>query len=179
MQDGDDLAAEPDAVVLVACEVVGQPRDPGVHRRPAELLVVGLLAGGHLDQRRPAEEHLGRLVDHDGVVAHARDVGAACGGVPEDQGDGGDAHGRELRQVVEDLAGRDEQVGLGRQVGAARLDQVDHGQPVEPGDLECPEVLPQGVRVDCPTPDRRDQCAMRTHSTPDTTPIPVTMLAPT
>ena len=35
-----------------------------MHVGPAQLLVVGLLAGCHLDQGRPAEEHLGATLDH-------------------------------------------------------------------------------------------------------------------
>ena len=64
---------------LVAGQVVAQARHPGVHARAAQLLLVGLLADGHLDQRRPAEEDAGPVLDHDGVVAHARQVGAAGG----------------------------------------------------------------------------------------------------
>ena len=75
------------ASLLVDGEVVGEPGDPGVHLGAAERLVVGLLAGGHLHQRRTAEEHLGALLDHDDVVAHARDVGAAGGRVAEHQRD--------------------------------------------------------------------------------------------
>ena len=59
-----DLAPDADAVELVGGEVVGQPGDARVHARAAELLVVRLLAGRHLHQRRPAEEHLGAFVDH-------------------------------------------------------------------------------------------------------------------
>jgi hypothetical protein len=48
---------------------------------------------------------------------------------------------------VEDPAGRDEQVGLRRQVRAARLHQVHHRQPVDPGDLQGPQGLAQRVRI--------------------------------
>jgi hypothetical protein len=48
---------------------------------------------------------------------------------------------------MEDPAGRDEQVGLRRQVRAARLDQVHHRQPVDPGDLQGAQRLAQRVRV--------------------------------
>ena len=43
-----------------------------MHLGAAERLVVGLLAGRHLHQRRAAEEHLGLLLDHHRVVGHAR-----------------------------------------------------------------------------------------------------------
>jgi hypothetical protein len=121
-----------------------------VHVGAAERLVVGFLAGGHLDQRRAAEEHLGLAVDQDGVVAHAGHVGAAGRGVAEHEGDRRDAHPRQLGQVVEDLAREHEQLGLRGQVGPARLDQVDHRQPVAPGDLEGAQRLAQRVGVHGP-----------------------------
>ena len=144
---GDDLPPDADAVGLVDGEVVGEPRHPRVHVGAAQLLVAGFLAGRHLDQRRAAEEHLGLLVDQHRVVAHARHVGAARGRVAEHEGDRGDAQRRQLRQVAEDRARRDEDIGLRRQVGAAGLHQVDDRQPVVPGDVERAQVLPQRVRV--------------------------------
>ncbi len=144
---GDDLPADADAVELVRGEVVGEPGHARVHVRPAERLVVGVLAGGHLDQRRAAEEDLGLLVDEHRVVAHAGDVGAARGRVAEDQGDGRDARRGQLGEVVEDLARRDEQVRLRGQVRAARLDQVDDRQPVPAGDLKRAQRLAQRVGV--------------------------------
>jgi hypothetical protein len=69
MQRGDDLPADADAVALVHGEVVGQARRHGVHGRPTELLVVGLLTSRHLHQRRAAEKDLGLLVHEHRVVA--------------------------------------------------------------------------------------------------------------
>ena len=150
----DDLAAEADGVDLVGGQVVGQAGHPGVHRRPAELLVGRLLAGGHLHQGRPAEEDLGALLDHDDVVAHARDVGAAGGGVAEHEGHGGEGGGRVPGEVPEGPAAGDEQLGLGGQVGAARLDQADRRQPVLEGDVRAPGALAEGERVHGPAADR-------------------------
>ena len=135
VEPADDLAAEPDRVDLVDGEVVGEAADARVHLGAAELLVVGHLAGRHLDQRRAAEEHLRAAFDHHDVVAHARDVGAAGGRVAEHQRDRRDRRGRLLGQVAEAGAARDEDLALGRQVGAAGLDEVDHRQPVLVGDL--------------------------------------------
>jgi len=118
-----------------------------VHVGAAERLVVGVLAGGHLDQRRPAEKDLGLLVHQHRVIAHAGYVGAARGRVAEDQGDSRDARRRQLGEVVEDLARGDEQVRLRGQVRPARLDQVDDRQPVAAGDLERTERLAQRVGV--------------------------------
>ena len=53
------------------------------------------------------------------------------------------------------LAGGDEQVGLGGQVGAPGLDQIEHGEAVDPGDLEGPKVLAKRVRVHRSAPHGR------------------------
>ena len=143
----DDAPPDPDRVPLVDGEVVGQPGDLGVHLRSAERLVVGLLAGGHLHQRRSAEEDLRALLDHDDVVAHARHVGAAGGRVAEHQRHGGPLVGRGPGEVAEQLPARDEDLLLRRQVGAAGLDEVHRGQPVLVGDLRRPERLLQRPRV--------------------------------
>ncbi len=150
----DDLPSEPDGVALVGGQVVREPGDGGVHARAAELLVGGHLAGGHLHQRGTAEEHLRLLVDHDVVVAHARHVRAAGRGVAEDERDGRDAHGRELREVTEELAGRDEEVGLRGQVRAAGLDEVHDREPVEARDVQRAQHLLPRVRVRRPALDR-------------------------
>ena len=118
-------AADADRVLLVRGEVVGQAGLPGVHLGAAERLVVGLLAGRHLHQRRPGQEHLGALLDHHDVVAHAGHVGAAGGGVAEDERDRRDARRRQPGEVAEHLPARDEDLLLGRQVRAAGLDQAD------------------------------------------------------
>ena len=152
---GDDLASDADAVELVGREVVREARDSRVHGGAAELLVVGLLAGGHLDERRAPEEHLGPLVDHDRVVAHARHVGPAGRGVAEHQRDRGNAERRQLGEVVEDLTGGNEQIGLRGQIGATGLDQVDHRQPIQPGDLQGAQVLFQREGVHGAAPNRR------------------------
>ena len=76
VEPSDDLAAEADRVELVDGEVVGETRDPRVHRAPPNSSSVEVLAGGHLHQRGAAEEDLRRLFDHDDVVAHPGHVGA-------------------------------------------------------------------------------------------------------
>ena len=143
----DDVTADADGVELVDGEVVAQTGDPGVHVGAAERLVVGVLAGGHLHQRRAAEEHLGLLVDQHGVVAHPGHVGPARGGVAEHQRDAGDPHRRQLGEFVKDPAGGNEKLGLRGQVRAAGLDQVHHRQPVDPRDLQRPQVLAQRVGI--------------------------------
>ena len=142
-----DLAADPDRVELVDGEVVGAARGAGVHRGAAERLVVGVLAGGHLDQRRAGQEDLAAPVDHDDVVAHAGHVRAAGGAVAEDQRDRRDPLGRQPGEVAEPATARDEDLRLRGQVGAARLDQADVRQPVGLGDVVGPAALAQRVRV--------------------------------
>ena len=93
-------------VELVDGEVVGQAGDAGVHLGAAERLVVGLLAGGHLHQRRAGEEHLGPLLDHHDVVAHAGQVRAAGGRVAEDERDRRDAGRGQPGEVAERRARR-------------------------------------------------------------------------
>ena len=147
VEAGDDAPPEADGVELVGGEVVGEPGDPGVHLGAAERLVVGLLAGRHLHQRRPGEEHLGPVLDHHDVVGHARQVGAAGGRVAEHEGDRRDPVRRRPGEVAERAPAGDEDLLLGRQVGAAGLDEVDHRQPVLEGDVGGAERLAQRERV--------------------------------
>ena len=126
----------------------GRAADAGVHLGATERFVVALLAGRHLDEGWSTEEHLGPLVDHHDVVAHARDVGAAGSRVPEHEGHRGDAEARHLGDVVEGAAAGDEDLGLRGKVRAAGLDEIDEGQTVLLRDLHRAQVLPQGDRVD-------------------------------
>ena len=126
-----------------------------MHLRAAQLLGVGLLAGGHLHERRAAEEHARAVADEDRVVAQAGDVRAAGGRAAEDERDRRDVEARQARQVAEHRAAGHELVGLRREVGAAGLDQVDERQPVALGDLLGAQRLAQRVRVVRPAADRR------------------------
>ena len=147
VQPRDDAAADPDGVEFVDGEVVRQTRSAGVHFGAAERFVVGLLAGGHLHQRRSGQEHLRALLDHHDVVGHAGDVGAARGGVAEHQRNGRDARRRQPGQVAEHLAAGDEDLLLGRQVGAAGLHQRDHRKAVLHRNLVGAQHLLQRPRV--------------------------------
>ena len=118
------------ASCFVTGEVVAQARSPGVHQRAAELLLVGVLADRHLHQRRPAEEDAGAVLDHDRVVAHAREVGATRGRGAEDHADGRDALRRELGQAAELLAAGHEDVGLAGQVRPSGLDEDQNREAV-------------------------------------------------
>ena len=133
--------------MLVLGEVVGEAGDPGVHLGAAERLVVGLLAGRHLHQRRAAEEDLRAAADEDGVVAHAGDVRPAGGRVAEDQRDRRLPPGGRPRQVAEEATAGDEDLLLRRQVRAARLDEGDRREVVLLGDLRGAEDLLHRPRV--------------------------------
>ena len=125
-----------------------------MHGRPAQLLVGRLLARRHLDQGRAAEEDLGPLLDHNDVVAHARHVRPAGGGVAEHQRHRGQRRRRVAGEVPEGPAAGDEELGLGGQVGTARLDQVDHGQAVLQGDVRGTGALAERVGVHRSAPHR-------------------------
>ena len=126
-----------------------------MHLRATELLVVALLARGHLHQRWPAEEHFRALFDHYDVVAHPGDVGAAGGRVAEHQRDRRDRLRRLASQVTEATATRDEDLALRREIRAAGLDQVDDGQPVLLGDLCATPALLRRERVRRAAANRR------------------------
>ena len=155
VEAADDAAADAQGVDLVDGVVVGEAADPGVHVGAAEALVVAVLAGGHLDERRAAEEHLRALLDHHDVVAHARHVGAAGGRVAEHDGDRRDRLAGQPGEVAERLAAGDEDLALVGEVGAARLDHVDQRQAVLERDLHRPQRLAHGPRRARAAADRR------------------------
>ena len=130
------MPAQAESIQLVISQKIGQARDAGVHLGPAQLFVGRFLAGGHLHQRRAAEKYLGSAAYKDRVIAHGRVVRAAGRGVAKHQRDRRNAGGRKLRQVAEHRAAGNEDFSLPRQVGPARLDQKDHGQPILPGDRQ-------------------------------------------
>ena len=142
-------------VKLVDSEVVGQTRYSGVHFGAAERFVVGLLAGGHLHEWRPGQEHLRTFLDHHHVIGHPGNVGTPRGGVAEHQRDGRDAGGRQPGQVAEHLTAGDEDLFLGGQIRPAGFHQRNDGKPVLQGDLVGPQYLPQCPRVAGATFDRR------------------------
>ena len=158
------LAAHADGVHLVHRQVVAQPGNLGVQPGAAEGLIVGFLAGGHLDQGRPGQEDLGLVGHHDVVVGKPRLVGAARGGRPEHHAHRGYAHLGQLDHLVEEPARLREVDQLSpaaapsgelraaavaaaeAQVGARGLHEAHIGDVVVAGDLEGPHPLLAGVR---------------------------------
>ena len=158
IQPGDDASAERDGISFVSGEVVGQSRCAGMHLGPAERLIIGLLAGGHLHQWRSGQEHLRALLDHHHVIGHTGYVRPASGGVAEHQGDGRYAGGRQPGQVAEHLAARNEDLLLGGKIGAAGLYQRDHRKSVLPRDLVGAQHFFQCPRIRGSTFDGRVVC---------------------
>ena len=146
------------ACASFCAQVVGDAGNPRVHVGAAQLLGADDLAGGGLDQRRPGEEDRALLAHDDRLVRHRRHVGAARRARAHHDRDLRDAFGRHRRLVVENAAEMiavRENVGLVRQVGAARIDQVDARQPVVARDLLCAQVLLHRHRVVGAALDRR------------------------
>ena len=118
VQVAHDLAPDPRGVDLVGGDEVVDAGDPRVHLGAAERLLLRVLAGRHLHQRRSAEEDQPLLADHHRVVGHAGLVGAARGRVAGDDRDGRDSRRRLARQVAEVGAAGNEDLLLPGQVGA-------------------------------------------------------------
>ena len=150
-----------------------------MHLRTAELLLGDVLVDRHLDQRRTAEEGVAGVLDEDRVVAHAGQVGAPGGGRAEHHRDGRDPGSGELGQATELLATRDEDVGLLREVRTTGLDQGDHRQGVDLGDVEgAQHLLDRGGR-EAAAPDAAVVARSPSPRRPQTSPMPVTRPPPT
>ena len=118
-----------------------------MQRRAAELLGGDVLAGRRLHERRAADEDRPRALDDHGLVAHRGHVGAAGGARAHHDRDLGDVPRGQARLVEEDAAevvAVGEDVGLERQEGTARVDEVDARKAVLLGHLLRAEVLLDG-----------------------------------
>ena len=115
-----------------------------------ELLGRDHLTGGRLHQRRTAEKDRALVAHDDGFVAHRRHVRATGRARAHDDGDLRNGRGRHVGLVEEDAA---EVLGVGKhfvlagQVRAARIHEVDAGQPVLFGDALRAQVLLDGHRI--------------------------------
>ena len=107
------------------------------------------------------------------------DVRAARGRVAEDQRDRRDAGRRGAGQVAEDPPARDEDLLLGRQVGAAGLGQPDARAAGSRSAISAARSTFFSVHGLVAPPRTVGSLALIMHSTPLTTPMPVTTLAPT
>ncbi len=144
----DDAAADPDGVLLVDREVVGEAGLAGMHLGAAEGFVVGFLTGRHLHEGRSGEEHLGSFLDHDDVIGHAGDVRAARRRIAEDEGDGRDTRGGELGEVAEHAATGYEHFLLSGKVRAAGFHEGDDGGAGSAGRCRW-RGIPSATSTDC------------------------------
>ena len=124
----------------------------------AEVLGRHLFAGRGLHERRATEEDRAGALDDDCLIAHRGHIGATGGARAHHRGDLRDAGLRHARLVIEDAAeviavGKD--VGLHRQEGATRVDQVYARQAVLERDLLRSQMLLDRQRVVRAALDRR------------------------
>ncbi len=150
VQRGDDRARDPQRIVVVFREVVGDARNARVDVRAAELLGRDLFARGGLHEGRSAEKNRASAFDDDRFVGHGGHVGTARRAGAHDDGDLRNPLGRHPRLVVEDaaevLAVR-EDLGLQGQKRAAGIHEIYAGQPVVERDLLRANVLLDGDRI--------------------------------
>ena len=150
-----------------------------MHLGAAERLVVGLLAGGHLHQRRAAEEHLGLLLDHHGVVAHARARRRrrrwSCRRPARSSAAAGaDARVRSRKSLP---PGMKISFCVGRSAPPDSTREIV-GSPFSSAIWEARKIFFTVHGLLAP-PLTVGSLAVIRHSTPSTTPMPVTTLAPT
>ncbi len=135
-QVGHDLAQDCDRMRVVFGVVIGHAGNARMHIGPAQFFGTHHFTGGGLDQRRAAQKDGALVLDDHRLLAHRRHVGATGGARTHHAGDLRDAQRRQVGLVVEDPA---EVVAIGkhlvlqRQVGAARVHQVQAGQMVLQG----------------------------------------------
>ena len=109
-----------------------------MHVGAAQILGRNDLAGRGLHQRRAGEKNRALAAHDHRLVRHRRHIGAAGGAGAHHDGDLRDAGGRHVGLIVEDAA---EMIAIGkhlvlvRQIGAARIDQIQARQPVLRRDL--------------------------------------------
>ena len=154
----DDLAADRERVLVRGRVVVGDSRAPGVDVGAAELLGGHVLSRRGLHERRAADEDRPGSANDHGLVRHRRHVRAAGGAGAHDRRDLRDPERREARLVEEDapeVVAIGEDLGLERQEGAARVDEVEAREAVLARDLLRAQVLLHRQRVVGAALDRR------------------------
>ena len=146
----NDLAGDPERVLVRRGEVVGDARASRVHVGAPELLRADVLPGRRLHERRAADEDRPRPVDDHRLVRHRRHVRAAGGAGAHHDRDLRDPERREARLVEEDapeVVAVGEDLRLQREEGAAGVDEVEARQAVLTRNLLRTQVLLHGERV--------------------------------
>ena len=173
VQPGHDAPHDGERMGVVIGVMVGDAGLAGVNLRAAQLLRRNDLAGCGLHQRRAAEEDRALPFDDHAFVGHRGNIGAARGAGAHHRGDLGNARRRHRRLIVEDAAEMlavGEDVGLVRQIAAARVHQIDAGQPVLARDLLGAQMLLHRHRIIGAALDRRvvaDDDAFAAFDAPD------------
>ena len=129
--------------------MVGHPGAARVDVGAAELLRGHVLARRGLHERGAADEDRAGSLDDDRLVAHRRHVGATGGARAHHHRDLGNPERRQPGLVEEDPAevlAVGEHLGLERQEGAARVDEVDAGEPILQRHLLRAQMLLDGER---------------------------------
>ena len=150
MQVGHDRPRNVQRVRVGRRKVIRHTARLAVHGRAAELLRGDHLAGGRAHQRRAAEKHSAIVGHNHTLVGHCGHVRAAGRARTHHDGDLRNAARRHVGLIEKDAAkvvAVGKHVGLIRQVGAARVDEVDARQAVLRGDLLRAQVLLDGDRV--------------------------------
>ena len=154
----DGVARDRQRMHVVLGQMVDHAGQAGMHIAAAQVLGAHDFAGGGLDQWRAAQKDRALVAHDDALVAHRRHIGATGRATAHDHGNLGDALRAEVGLVEEDAA---EMVAvrkhlvLVRQVGAARVDQVDARQAVLLRDLLRAQMLLDRQRVVGAALDRR------------------------
>lgn len=153
---GDAPAREDDGVRVVDGQVVRDTGDGAVEVAAAQFLRGDNLACGGLHERRTSEEDGALVLDDDGLVAHRRHIGASGRTGAHDDRYLGYTHRTHPGLVVEyptEVLLIREDIRLVRQVGSARVDEVDARELVLLRDRLRAEMLLDGDRVVCSSLD--------------------------
>ena len=98
----------------------------------AEVLLVDFFAGHALDDGRAGQEHVGRILDHEGEVGQGRGIDCSAGAGTEDAADLGDYAGTQ-DVALEDFAETGQGIDAFLDAGAAGIIQADAGRAVADG----------------------------------------------
>ncbi|MNN39926.1 hypothetical protein D3C81_1539830 [compost metagenome] len=130
---GNAAAGEGEGVFVALGVMVGDPGNLAVHIGTAQVFGADHFTGRGLHQWRAGEENRRLIAHHDRFVRHCRYIRAAGSARAHDHGDLRNAHRAHVGLVEEDppevLTIRKHFV-LTRQIGAARIDQIDTRQTI-------------------------------------------------
>ena len=146
----DDVADNGQGMLVVFGQMIDHAALAGMEIPAAKILGADFLARRSLYQGRAGQENRALFAHDHRLVRHRGDIGPARRAGTHDAGDLGDALRTHIGLVEKDPAevvAIGEDLGLVRQVGPARVDQVDAGQVVGLGDFLRAQVLLDGQRI--------------------------------